>query len=221
MVRVNILLGGPSEDYPQDFVDNPKDIPGYWAGADRGNLYLLQHGITPDLAVGDFDSIDQADRELIESKVNDVHQYPPEKDDTDSELVMLIANDKYNADEYYIYGGTSGRIDHFLVNLFLPFDERFESFFDKIKFVSNTNTIEFRRPGSYTVTKEENMKYIGFVGLGAVDNLSILDAKYKLSNFNSDHPISWASNEFVNDKIHYSFDSGVVAVIQSRDKKKD
>ena len=43
--------------------------------------------------------------------------YPPEKDDTDTQLALRLAhNDR--ADEIVVWGGTGDRIDHTLSNLF-------------------------------------------------------------------------------------------------------
>ena len=87
-------------------------------------------------------------------------------------------------------------------------------------FKSATNTIRFFRPGSYTVYHESGMKYVAFVHLGPVADLNIIDAKYTLTNFSAPHAISWASNEFVDDTIDFNFESGIIAVIQSCDKKR-
>lgn len=219
MKRVNILLGGPTSEYPNELLNNASIIPGKWVGADRGNLYLISHGVIPEMAIGDFDSINKKEQKLIKETVSDFQKYPPEKDDTDSQLTILAAHDKFKAEEYYIYGATGGRIDHFLANLYLPFDSRFETFYNKMYFKSATNTIRFFKPGSYTVYHESGMKYVGFVHLGPVTKLNLVDAKYTLKDFSSPHPISWASNEFVKPTIDFNFESGVVAVIQSRDKK--
>lgn len=219
MKRVNVLLGGPVSEYPKELSQSIKAIPGPWVGADRGSFYLLEHGVVPDIAVGDFDSIDQAEQRQLRKNVPVFEKFPPEKDDTDSELCLLTAKEHFDAQEYYVYGATGGRIDHFLVNLFLLFDPRFFSFYDKLYFKSATNTIRFFKPGSYNVFHENGMKYIAFVNLSPVTHLNLYDAKYQLHDFNADHPISWASNEFVTDSINFSFESGVVAVIQSCDKK--
>lgn len=219
MRRVNILLGGPQSEYPTELTKSIKAIPGPWVGADRGSLHLLANGIIPALAIGDFDSISKKGQKLLRENVADFKQFPPEKDDTDSELCLLAAREKFNAQEYYVYGATGGRIDHFLVNLFLPFDPRFLDFYDKLYYKSATNTVRFFRPGRYTVYHENGMKYIAFVNLGPVTHLNIYDAKYKLDDFSAGHPVSWASNEFVGETIDFSFESGIVAVIQSCDKK--
>lgn len=219
MKRVNILLGGPANEYPDELSQSIKAIPGPWVGADRGGLHLLANGIIPDIAIGDFDSISKREQKLLKDNVPDFKKFPPEKDDTDSELCLLAAREKFDAQEYYVYGATGGRIDHFLVNLFLPFDPRFMDFFDKLYYKSATNTIRFFRPGRYKIYHENGMQYVGFVNLGPVTHLKLIDAKYKLTDFSTGHPVSWASNEFVKETIDFSFQSGIVAVIQSKDKK--
>jgi len=47
--------------------------------------------------------------------------------------------------------------------------------------------------------------------------LTLADEKYPLTAAQNDYPISWASNEFVGEQGHFSFDTGVLAVIQSCD----
>jgi thiamine pyrophosphokinase len=118
MRRVNILLGGPESEYPTELSQSIKAIPGPWVGADRGSLHLMANGIIPDIAIGDFDSISKKEQKLVQDNVPIFKRFPPEKDDTDSELCLLAAREKFNAQEYYVYGATGGRIDHFLVNLF-------------------------------------------------------------------------------------------------------
>ena len=49
-----------------------------------------------------------------------------------------------------------------------------------------------------------------------VSGLSLLDEKYRLDDW-SGNPFSFSSNEFLGEVNHFSFKSGIVAVIQSRD----
>ena len=53
MTTINIMAGGPHDDLPTDW----QQLPGVWIGVDRGTLHLVEAGIQPDLAVGDFDSL--------------------------------------------------------------------------------------------------------------------------------------------------------------------
>lgn len=48
-------------------------------------------------------------------------------------------------------------------------------------------------------------------------HLTLPDEKYQLDAVYNAYPISWASNEFSGNTGHFSFDAGVLAVIQSRD----
>ncbi len=77
--------------------------------ADRGYLALTENGYTPDLLVGDFDSL---------GFVPDfpyIVRHPAEKDDTDMELAAqqgLAAG----CDTFLLYGALGGRLDHSLAN---------------------------------------------------------------------------------------------------------
>ena len=56
---------------------------------DRGSLFLIEQGICPDLAVGDFDSVSEEELALICSQSKNLLQaQPEEKDDTDLELAV-------------------------------------------------------------------------------------------------------------------------------------
>lgn len=79
--------------------------------ADAGYLACRQAGITPDLLLGDFDSMDQP------ADFDHVRRVPVEKDDTDTMLAVKTGLEQ-GCGEFYIYGGTGGRrLDHTLANL--------------------------------------------------------------------------------------------------------
>lgn len=87
-------------------------------GVDGGCRHLHALGLLPHLAVGDMDSISP---ELLASyRAEDVetHLHPPKKDATDLELALEQALDR-GATRVSILGGTGGRLDHTLGNLFL------------------------------------------------------------------------------------------------------
>ena len=54
------LLGGPTDLWPVNIKEILKDARktnNLIVGVDRGSLYLEELGITPDVALGDFDSL--------------------------------------------------------------------------------------------------------------------------------------------------------------------
>lgn len=78
--------------------------------ADAGLLPLQRAGASPDLIVGDFDSLGEI------PDGGNVLQYPAEKDDTDLMLAVRKALSR-RCDTIIIYGGLGGLFDHSLANL--------------------------------------------------------------------------------------------------------
>ncbi|MDO4902951.1 MAG: thiamine diphosphokinase [Limosilactobacillus sp.] len=215
-MRVNILVGGPVEMVPQDEILNRKDEP--WVAADYCATRLLQWGIKPVAAIGDFDSTSDDEFAKLKSQLAEIEIFPPEKDFTDTQLGVKLAIDKYQPDQIDIFGATGGRLDHLLSNLFLPLEEDFADYLTKIQFIDRQNTVNYYRPGEYEITKLAGMKYLAFVNLTPVRGLTLVDEKYPLKDWSGNIPFSWSSNEFVGEKNHFSFTDGVIAVIQSCDQ---
>lgn len=121
MTTINIMAGGPHDDLPTDW----QQLLGVWIGVDRGTLHLVEAGIQPDLAVGDFDSLTLSELRDVREHVKKIQQVPSEKDDTDTELAVKAALQCFSTGDVIILGATGGRLDHFLSNLFLPLQSRF------------------------------------------------------------------------------------------------
>lgn len=80
--------------------------------ADGGLLSCRRAGITPDLLLGDFDSLTPSPRESVP-----ILRLPVEKDDTDTLAAIRLGLDR-GCEEFFLYGGTGGRrLDHTLANL--------------------------------------------------------------------------------------------------------
>ncbi len=89
----------------------PVRAPGdYIIAADRGFDSLLAYGVTPDLAVGDFDSLGH-----MPDHPN-VIRLPEEKDDTDM-LFALRRGLELGYRRFVLLGGVGGRLEHTLGNL--------------------------------------------------------------------------------------------------------
>ncbi|GEK28093.1 thiamine diphosphokinase [Furfurilactobacillus siliginis] len=213
--RLNILVGGPVRDYPAQL--DTGQIDGPWIGVDRGAIRLLARGITPEIALGDFDSSKAAEFIEVKRAVADVRQVGSIKDETDTQLGVTVAMTDYDADEIVVYGATGGRLDHLLANLFLPLESRFKTVVERLVMVDRQNTIRWYLPGQHALKKEADKQYLAFVTFGKVTALTLPDERYHLDHANFEQPISFASNEFVGDKASFSFVDGIIAVIQSAD----
>ena len=83
----------------------------YVIAADAGYLACLVAGVTPDLLLGDFDSLERP-----KDFPNTIRAASPEKDDTDTLLAVRAGLEK-GCDTFYFYGATGGqRLDHTLAN---------------------------------------------------------------------------------------------------------
>ncbi|PWG00913.1 thiamine diphosphokinase [Levilactobacillus bambusae] len=212
---VNMLVGGPTVLWPDSLKHHA--VKGPWIGVDRGTLRLLDHGVTPAVAVGDFDSLRPGELDRVRRHITDIRQSVPEKDETDTELGVTIAINEFAADRLDIYGATGGRLDHELANLFMVLKPRYKKYAPHIRFIDRQNTISFYLPGEYEIAKEPDKKYLAFIPLTAIDHLTLPDEKYTLQQEPIPFPISFASNEFLGDRGTFSFDTGLLCVIQSND----
>lgn len=214
-MRVNIMVGGPELLIPMNEVEDRKTEK--WIGVDIGATRLLKMGITPDVAIGDFDSTPSKEFNRVKQSISDIHIFPPAKDFTDTQLGVKNAIELYRPEKITIFGATGGRLDQYLSNLFLPLAPEFNAFLDKIELIDKQNIVNYYLPGEYEIAAEEGFKYLAFVNLTAVEGLTLIDEKYPLKNWSSPVPFCWSSNEFSGPRNHFRFNNGVVAVIKSRD----
>lgn len=90
----------------------------YIIGVDRGAYWLIQNNTNPDVAIGDFDSVNSSELRMIKQKVKRIGAYPKEKDFTDMELAVNYAI-SLHPKEVVIYGAIGSRLDHTLGNVYL------------------------------------------------------------------------------------------------------
>jgi thiamine pyrophosphokinase len=88
-------------------------------GVDRGALFLIQHGLSPRLSIGDFDSVSVEERAKIEQHSGYVSACDPVmKDLTDTEMALTWALEQQPA-EIVLLGALGSRFDHTLANVHL------------------------------------------------------------------------------------------------------
>lgn len=84
--------------------------------ADGGLAHAADLGLTPDLIVGDLDSVDPA---LLESfAAVRVERHPVDKDELDLELALSAAR-TLGAERFKVLGAFGGRLDHTLAALLI------------------------------------------------------------------------------------------------------
>jgi len=87
--------------------------------ADGGLRHLLALDHRPDVLVGDLDSLPLGVESELDSWATEVVRHPPAKNETDLELALLLAHERYPAAEIIVLGGFGGRLDMTLANVLL------------------------------------------------------------------------------------------------------
>ncbi|MCM3767967.1 thiamine diphosphokinase [Neobacillus niacini] len=213
---INILAGGPEELLPDLTEYNTENE--VWVGVDRGVFHLLSRNIQPMMAFGDFDSVSERELAFIESKITNLKRFKPEKDETDTELALNWAVAQ-KPEEIRLFGATGGRLDHLLANVQLLTKPLSQGISTKISLIDRKNIAYLAGPGTYTVEKMLEKKYISFVPLTLnVSDLTLRGFKFPLENRHiSIGSTLCISNELISEYGTFSFSEGILIVIRSHD----
>lgn len=173
--------------------------------ADGGYSRLAAAGIEPGLIVGDFDSLG-----YVPASGN-VLKFRSEKDKTDTELA-IDEGLKRGCREFYIYGGTGGRLDHTLANI------------QCLARLSKLGLRGFLFGGGFAVTAltdgsiDFDKNHSGYISVfahgGSACGVDESGFKYRLTNatLSSDAPIG-VSNEFTGTNGKVSVKRGTLIVV--------
>ncbi|HBJ54248.1 thiamine diphosphokinase [Streptococcus anginosus] len=209
MIKIALFAGGTIDSFQMDF-----DL---FIGVDRGSLFLIEQGICPDLAVGDFDSVSEKELALVCSQSKEVLQAQPEKDDTDLELAVKAVFARYPQAQLTIFGAFGGRLDHTLANIFLPSNPEIVPCMQQIRLCNAQNELRYCPQGRHEIKPVAGMNYLAF--MPADDGrLTIEGAKYPLNESNYFFKKVYASNEFIDESVFLECQSGYVIVIYSKDR---
>ncbi|MBQ2964311.1 MAG: thiamine diphosphokinase [Clostridia bacterium] len=172
---------------------------------DAGYKRLTELGITPDIVVGDFDSLG------FVPDHPDTQTHPSIKDDTDTMLAVRQGIEA-GCDRFLIYGGTGGRIAHTLGNIQI------------LSFLASESKQGFIIDKDYTVTAARNCTlrfdknasgYISLLPWGSQSCIVTLKGlKYGLDRapLPCDRPLG-ISNEFTGKAAEITVHGGTAVII--------
>jgi thiamine pyrophosphokinase len=182
--------------------------------ADGGARHLRKLDILPHVLMGDFDSIDAADKRFFEQKGVHTLSFPPEKDKTDSELCIDFALKK-KATDITLLGFTGTRLDHTIANIFLlkqlslqQIPARIINKTNEIHIVTSALTLS-GRPGDYLSLIPLSEKVEGVTLKGLVYPLTNADILMGSS--------LGVSNCFQEKKVTITIKKGILIVTRSKD----
>ncbi|MBO1911890.1 thiamine diphosphokinase, partial [Microvirga sp. 3-52] len=150
-------------------------------GADRGAVHLLEKGITPKEAVGDFDSVSIEEYEKIKKAVKNISKFNAEKDETDTELAIERAL-SYNPEHVLLTGVTGGRLDHSASALHLLYRIQIEYPSISFSIINQTNAMSILLPAVHKLVRENRYPFVSFFSFGrSVTGLTLTGFKYETS----------------------------------------
>ncbi|REB09714.1 thiamine diphosphokinase [Sporosarcina sp. BI001-red] len=216
MKTIIICAGGPEEEViplALFLEENTQFI-----GADRGTLQLLDAGIAPLAAVGDFDSVSKEEMKRIEATGCCIEKRPPEKDETDTELALNLAYSQ-NPDKIILTGVTGGRLDHMYSAVqLLVRNARLKPSIQLI-LANRQNELTLLQQGTHIFKRNEQFPYLSFFSMtGVVRGLTLTGVKYEVY-FEDIHlgDTRFTSNEIVEPSCTISMQEGICLMVRSSD----
>jgi thiamine pyrophosphokinase len=200
----NISETAISEIHVHDFV----------IGVDRAAFWLIEHGIIPDVALGDFDSTTDKELSVIKKKSKHVSIFPAKKDATDLELAIhqaILLRPK----DVLIFGALGTRLDHTFIAVQLL-----------EKFIGSGISAVIRDKknecvlctSKYILNKNDMYKYFSILPVTDNISVSITGCAYPLKHTSIQRSSSLGiSNEFVSKNVSITVHRGMALVIRSSD----
>jgi thiamine pyrophosphokinase len=203
VVKKAILICGWQDDFPPQF-------NGDYIGIDRGALLCALKGIDMVFAIGDFDSVEEHEKEKIRLFSDEMLLLDPIKDVSDTEAA-LVESIKRGYDEIVLWGALGGRFDHTLVNLKLA--QRYAC----LRLLDAQNEVYTLGEGIHPFHPNEK-PYISFFALEDSE-ISLVGFAYPLIHafFTVDTTLG-LSNRISAKKAQITVHKGKILVVRSIDK---
>ncbi len=164
LMQAVIFANGIVDDAGSVFSGNDLII-----AADGGLHHCRSLGITPDVVIGDIDSLTGDDIKGLQIAGVEIIRYPAKKDQTDLELALKLAIDR-GADEIVVFGAMGGRWDMSIANLLLPAEQNLSN--ATIRIMDGRHEIMLLRAGKEITFHGKKGDILSLIPLGR-DTLGI------------------------------------------------
>jgi thiamine pyrophosphokinase len=207
-----IVCNGSIKDYT--YMSKYMENAGFVIGVDGGAEHLRKFGIKPDALIGDFDSIKKEHLEYYGSLGVEILKFPRDKNKTDAELAIELAQERGFKDIIFI-GGLGTRSDHSLSNIFML--KRLLDKGVKGKIADEQNEIVLVRD-SISLIREADAKVTLLSISEKTEGVTTKGLLYPLTDATLELGSSWGvSNEFAAEVAEVTIRSGLLMVIKSKD----
>lgn len=212
MMKALIISSGEIKDY--NLLKKVVEDNDYIVCADGGVNHLLKIDKTPNIVLGDLDSVGKEELEVLKKKSIEIKKFPPMKDETDTELCVDYLLEK-GFKNITLMGVTGTRIDHMLANIYLLKKIYKAGYSGSI--IDENNRIYYTED---KISLEKRKDY--FVSLIPINKegveISLEGFLYPLKNEHLDFGSTRGiSNKIIEETGEIKLYSGCILVIESRD----
>ena len=200
------LYGGEEKDW---LAAGPEDM---LICADGGYDAALAAGLTPDLVVGDFDSMPDSH---LAGCTCPIVRLPVHKDDTDT-VVCLKEGRSRGYRRFIIAGTLGGRFDHTLSNVQVLYDCALRG--EEAWLCDRQNRVRVLLPGEYTLEALPGTHLSLLAWTERVTGIDLSGTEWPLRNatLTSRYPLG-CSNNALEDTVRLRFVSGALVLVWSRE----
>jgi len=202
-----LFLNGVIED--DEFVKNQMLKDDYIVAVDGGLNHIERLGLTPNLILGDFDSVNY--QKALQTRA-EIQKYSPDKNATDGEIAINYVIDQ-GYKEVMIIGALGNRIDHMLSNIYMLEKLSDAGIKASIKDI-NSEVYLLKEPMQLL---KGNYRYFSVIPMTSkITGLSIKNARYELEAVVMKRVESVGiSNEFTHEIVELRIKTGKALIIKS------
>jgi thiamine pyrophosphokinase len=214
VINIVYIVSGGSLLSSDEFYINMIKSASVTIACDSGIKLFRRFNMAPSYLIGDMDSAEEKDVEWAKSMGVKVLKFPPEKNELDTELALIMARG-LQENKAVLSGVLGSRIDQSMAGIYL-----LAAYNDLDSEISeeyiNIGTVKKRKV--FNALKDETWTVLPLGG--QVNGLNLLGYKYELTN---KHLNPWdtlgVSNQAAGEKVEISLSEGIVCYIRWIGKK--
>ncbi len=214
-MKAVIFSGGRIEkEFVLEYMYNQKYD--YIIAVDKGLEFCYECGLTPNIILGDFDSVENVVLDKYLQLGVEVRKFNPMKDLTDTQIGIEYALEK-GAKAIDLFGATGNRLDHVLGNinaLCVTLEKQVRA-----RIIDENNRIQLINKNEKIIKTQQYGKYVSFIPLGNVaKGVTLKGFKYPLKKYDMTIGNSLGiSNEIVDEVAEIEIQDGILIMVESRD----
>jgi len=174
-LRAIVFANGELNHLPDDI-----RVDDYLIAVDGGAAHCLRLGLTPDVVLGDFDSLSEGARAQLPILGSEVIAFPVRKDEIDLELGLLHAMER-GASQVLIYAALGARWDMTIANLLLLTHPKLSGV--DIRIMDGPQVIRLMRSGEQIILKGQPGDTVSLIPLqGDAHGITTSGLEYPLKS---------------------------------------